>query len=205
MFSIRNYLREREALLVHFSSPLRECRSLTFPDDLQKAIELEEKVLCFSTILATDVGPAQDNCNQNKANSTGSVGIIVNIPENNSVVAVDNSDCGSYVDKNTGERKHCGSSPTKSACEKSIDKREGYNEWLVKNYSVVAIFTFKPIRVWKECQIGDDSEYGEVTICFSELLETFPNQIIISVRDGMFIEYNKIKETWNTVKYSDIL
>ena len=205
MFSIREFLRRREALLCHFSSPMRTCRSIIFPDDLTKAMELKEKVVCFSTILADDKGPSRVNESANEENAVGSVGIIVDIEDTGCVVAVDSHDCGSILDRDTGERTYCTNGPTEENCAASIDERKGYNEWLVKNYRVVGIFVFEPIYVWKKCKIGSVDDYTEARISIVEVLETFPSLKMISTHNSSFIEYDKRKMKWVSVSYSDIL
>lgn len=205
MFSIREFLREREALLCHFSSPMRACRSIIFPDDLTKAMELKEKLVCFSTILAGDIGPSQLHKSANRENAAGSVGIIVEIDDKDSVEAVDNCDCGSILNRDTGERTYFGNRPTEEACAASIDERQGHNEWLVKNYRVVGIFVFRPIYVWTKCKSGSGVEYGEGEISITDVLDTFPDLRVFSACNGSFMEYDRRQEEWVLVDYSDIL
>lgn len=88
-FWIRSFLRERQALLVHFSTLMSNHPGLVFPDDLRQAAGLTDVPLSFSTIMAGDVGPYQHpDMHPADANAGGSIGIIVDIPSNDSVVTV---------------------------------------------------------------------------------------------------------------------
>jgi hypothetical protein len=94
-FSIREFLAQREALLVHFSTPMSNHREIYFPQDLRIAAKLRGKALFFSTIQAGDVGPHQDpNMDSIDANAGGSIGLIVDIASNDCVTAVGPSDGG---------------------------------------------------------------------------------------------------------------
>jgi hypothetical protein len=94
VFSIRGFLAERGAFVVHFSTPMRHDDSLRFPDDLIRAQTMSEKGLCCSTILATDVGPGEPSIDPADANAVGCIGIILDFGDRDSVCAVHPSDCG---------------------------------------------------------------------------------------------------------------
>jgi hypothetical protein len=147
-FSVREFLVQREALLVHFSTPMSNHRELFFPEDLRTAARLKGNALCFSTIQAGDAGPHQDpNVDPADANAGGSIGIIVDIASNDCVTAVSAGDGGAFEDPDTGETTSVGLPPSAESCARSIDERKTCNEWLVRNYRPIAIFAFGPIRV----------------------------------------------------------
>ncbi len=50
-FSIRDFLRQRQALLIHFSTVMGR-EEFVFPDDLRNAMTLVDTPLSFSTILS---------------------------------------------------------------------------------------------------------------------------------------------------------
>ena len=205
MFSIRNFLREREALLVHFSSPMRTCRSTKFPDDLKTAMRLKKGIVCFSLFCVTMSDFLQVQGSTEKENAAGNVGLVVDIKNTGSVIAVDSSDCGSILNSDTSKRQYLNNKPTKSTCAASIDERQGYNEWLVQNFDVVGIFVFEPICVWKEIRIGNAVDYAEVPISLSEVLKAFPDLKIISTCNGSFRLYDRLQEEWLVTNYDDIL
>jgi hypothetical protein len=49
-FSIRDFLRTRKAVLVHFSTVMARRADLVFPNDLTRAMGLRDTPLSFSTI-----------------------------------------------------------------------------------------------------------------------------------------------------------
>lgn len=130
-FSVRTFLSEREALVVHFSTPMRYDDSLRFPDDLIRARTLGEKGLCCSTILASDWGPGEPSRDPANANAVGCVGIILDVRDEGSVCAVHPSDCGTSRGED-GNLMHDGYDATAEFCARSIDRRQGNNEWVVK-------------------------------------------------------------------------
>lgn len=200
-FSIRNFLREREAVLVHFSTPQTSRPELIFPHDLRTAMGLAGEALCFSTVQAGDVGPHQRaDMNPEDANAGGSIGILVDIDGNDCVTAVGPGDGGAYTDPTTGQLVSAGLPPTPENCARSIDNRVTANEWSVKNYRVVGIFAFLPVLVRQafaedivvEDRIDHDSAFAH-----------FPDLRVFSVHKGRFMEYDR--QHWREVAYADIL
>lgn len=194
-FSIRNFLKSRKALLVHFSGPTTRHTDLVFPDDLRKAMTLGSIGLAFSTILVGD----------NENNATGSVGIAVDITDNKCVSRVSPSDAGSYFDPVENQLMSGGCRPTKETCARSIDKRTAYNEWIVRNYTVIGIFLFVPPTVPKHCVILNHSHRILVPISVDDVACSFPDPRIFSAcRDG-FVEYDRKERNWREVSYGNIL
>jgi hypothetical protein len=112
-FSIRKFLREREALPVHFSTVMARRDHLVFPVDLKNAMTLVGVPLSFSTIQAMD-GPE---------NAEGSVGLVVDFPTNDSVVTVGPCDDGTYFDDKTREWISGGDPPTAETCARTRKRR----------------------------------------------------------------------------------
>ncbi len=94
-FSIRDFLRQRQALLIHFSTVMGR-EEFVFPDDLRNAMTLVDTPLSFPTILSR--GPYQSDQHPALANAPGSAGIIVDILHNSSVLTVGRSDGGTSYD-----------------------------------------------------------------------------------------------------------
>jgi len=193
-FSIRQLLRDRKALLVHFNTPQSK-HATGFPEDLQNAKTLREKDLSFSTIFASDRGPSQVH-DFADANAGGSVGLVVDIKEAGSVVSVSTNDAGS------NEFGSFGDPPSERACIQSIDERNdgepgGNNEWRVQDYISLGIFVFFPAFVFKPG--------GEVPVTLDALLATFPDNRIYSAGKGSFHEYNRETGQWMPISYSEIV
>jgi hypothetical protein len=194
-FSIRQLLRERKALLVHFNTPQSK-HATGFPEDLRNAKTVRGQALSFSTILALDRGPYQV-ADFADANAGGSVGIIVDINEEGSVISVSGGDAGS------NQWGDLGKPPSEQACIESIDKRNdgkpgGNNEWRVQDYIPLGIFVFSRPFVFKP---GD----GEVPISLQEILSTFPEDRVYSAGNGSFQQYDRETGQWLPVSYSDIV
>lgn len=198
-FSIRSFLRERQALLVHFSTLMSNHPALVFPDDLRQAAGLADVPLSFSTIMAGDVGPYQrDDMHPADANAGGSIGIIVDIPSNDSVVTVGANDDGTSFDPSTGEIISGGYAPTPESCARSIDERTTSNEWLVRGYRTVGIFAFGPILV-------RHFSGGEGLIDREAAFACFPQFRIFSVLGGQFVEFDGTTRTWTQISYDAIM
>jgi hypothetical protein len=209
-FSVRDFLKSRNALLVHFSTPMSRHENLTFPNDLNNAITLKEIPLSFSTILPGDKGPYHPHISKPEdANAVGCIGILVDIENNSCVEKVLGFDAGSYFDPVTETYQADGSPPSLSACEDSIDNRNGVNEWYVKNYVVIGIFVVHPIFVRKNQVFHDGIDnveiLGEVRISIDEALMHFPTHRFITADSGQFFEYSRENKKWNPVLYDSIL
>src|SRR5262245_10058820 len=116
-FSVREFLRERKALLVHFSTVMARRRDLLFPEDLDRATRLHEVPLSFSTILQTDIGPNDPKVEQPAlANAPGTVGIVVDVESDGDVLTVGPSDDGTYLDSTEGTWISEGEPPPAKTC-----------------------------------------------------------------------------------------
>jgi hypothetical protein len=194
-FSIRQFLRNKKALLIHFNTPMSEHPD-GFPLDLRNAIGLKGIPLSFSTIQATDKGPSQVPVPAD-ANSGGSVGLIVDIKDAGSVVTVGPGDDGTKAHV-SGNHQSGGSSPTDITCEKSIACRTSTNEWFVQDYIPLGIFTFLPPRAfWK----GN----GEGPIELEDVLNAFQSERVFTTISGSFQEWDRDAECWRLVEYDDIV
>ena len=194
-FSVRDFLRSRKALLVHFSGLTTRRPDLVFPDDLRKAMTLGNTGLAFSTILAGD----------SEQNATGSVGIVVDISENECVSRVSPSDAGSYLDPRENQLMSGGCRPTNETCARSIDKRTSYNEWIVRHYIVIGIFLFFPPTVPQHCVVLNHSHRALVSISVDDVACSFSNQRIFSTCENGFVEYDRKAKNWCKVSYENIV
>jgi heterotetrameric sarcosine oxidase gamma subunit len=194
-FSSRSFLRHREALLVHFSTPMSTKHPTGFPDDLRCAAAGVGHPISFSTIQVGDHGPFQCGASAD-ASAGGSVGIVIDIQDDGSVQSVYPGDSGSIPGLGS-----MGYPPNPKTCADSIDSRTTSNEWVVQNYTKVGIFMFGPARVFVKtpnCQ-------GEVDCSLATVLAEFPKDRIFSVHDGSFMEYNRAEKIWSRIQYGDII
>lgn len=203
-FSIRDFLRDRAALLVHFSTVMTRHNHLYFPDDIRNAMSLRGVPLSFCTILSGDIGPYQGVAFES-ANSCGSVGMIIDILDDTSVQTVGSSDDGTYYDNKTGTWISGGSTPDSNTCAQSVDARQSSNEWFVKDFKPVGIFVFQPIFVRKtaETELGRIDAEGSISL--DEVVAGFPEMRIFSIGGGQFIEYDRERRAWNRVDYAQII
>ncbi|MDA9396267.1 hypothetical protein WN73_37770 [Bradyrhizobium sp. CCBAU 45394] len=198
-FSVRSFLAERGALVVHFSTPMRRDDALRFPDDLLRAQALSEKGLCCSTILPTDVGPGEPNIDYAEANAVGCIGIILDVDDAGSVCAVHPSDCGTYRDAD-GNLEYDGDEPTAEFCARSIDRRSGNNEWVVKNFRTIGLFLFRPTFV----HIAPPGS-PERPIAVQGAIAPFPGLRVFSVENQQFVEFDRTTNEWRPVEYGAIV
>jgi hypothetical protein len=198
-FSVCQFLAQRQALVVHFSTPMRHDDNLRFPDDLILAQTLSQKGLCCSTICATDVGPGTPGINPAEANAVGCVGIVLSISDQGSVCAVHPSDCGTFRDVE-GNLQYDGDDPTAAHCAKSIDRRTTNNEWVVKNFRTAGIFLFRPI-VAQTLPPGSPEREIDVHMAIAP----FPDPRIFSAQNSQFVEYDRRRNEWLPVKYDSII
>jgi hypothetical protein len=202
-FSVRDFLAERKALIVHFSTPMRIDDNLRFPDDLQLAQTFSLKGLCCSTIVATDVGPYHPSLSVGgEPNAVGTVGIILDVNDEDSVCGVDPVDCGTSRDPTKPDMpiEHDGDPPTADSCARSIDHRKGNNEWVVKNFRTVGVFVFEPIIVHTLPPGSPEKQ-----IDFENAISNFPDLRIFSAKNGQFAEWDRCERQWSTVEYTSII
>lgn len=199
-FSIRDFLRTRKALLVHFSTVMARSAELVFPDDLTQAMHLRGTPLSFSTIEVGDTCP-----NAGRGGAEGSIGLLVDLGSDSRVVSVSPGDSGSYYDERTGSGGSLGLEPTAQNCADSIDKRQPSNEWIVENYIPLGIYILPPIRVRQSVKLGDDTITGEVEISLYQAIAPFPEWPIYSANEKGFLKYDRQSRAWNAVGYDDII
>jgi hypothetical protein len=73
-FSIRDFLRTRKAVLVHFSTVMARRADLVFPNDLTRAMGLRDTPLSFSTIEIGDTSP-----DAGRGGAEGCIGLLVDL------------------------------------------------------------------------------------------------------------------------------
>ena len=188
----RDFLRTRKAVLVHFNTVMSTRHEIGFPNDLIDAKSMVGP-LSFSTIQAGDTGPLTSS-----ANAPGSVGLVVDILESDSVVFVHPEDAGGAWLPD-GTYGSLGAPPTPDTMALSIDSRTDANEWNVKNFRAVGIMVFEPIYVFIKRHGGD------YPISLQDVLDAFPGDRIFRVTTDGFEEYSRSEGIWKTVTYNGII
>jgi len=217
-FSPRDFLRQRQMLLVHFSTKMSKHRDVLFPDDLRHAQALRERHLSFSTFGADDNG-IRDVRDESYSHAAGYVGLVVDILEVGSIYKVSAEDVGSYEDPD-GAPHSKGDYPSLETCANSVDRRVGTNEWYVKNFIPKGIFLIDPeaIEVRQVEEAPADLEEEALDYWHSDsanatfppydveqVIADFPDDRIFSRRNGGFIEWDREAKAWLPVAYDDII
>jgi hypothetical protein len=142
--SVKQVLRKHRALLVHFDAvPGMGDRHLFFPENLRRAIynHLSYELSCSVVLPGAEfiLGPAD--------NVPGAIGIIIRPNADDSVFSVFGYDHGNNRDYSTGKLERQMEVPTIEQCDASIPPKNGYNEWGVRNYTVLGILIVGPAHV----------------------------------------------------------
>lgn len=209
-FSIRAFLRDRSALLVHFSTCMsaHEAKFL-YPEDLRNAARLQSIPLSFSTIQPGDIGPFEDDHTPRDGNAAGSIGLIVDITET-SVLTVGHSDDGTSINPTTGALNSGGQAPNEATCAASIDNRSTVNEWFVQDFRAIGIFVFLPAYARAKTLAPDGfggqvETYGDLPVQFVQILADFPEERIFTTSAGVFRQYGRRAMSWSDVSYDAII
>ncbi|WP_417463179.1 hypothetical protein [Kordiimonas sp.] len=197
---IRDFLINREAVLVHFSTMMASDPSRYFPHDMNNAMSLTGVGLAFSTI---QKGGRFDPTDTGKSGAEGGVGIVVDIAPTTHVLKVHPSDMGSSP--YGGTASGLGVPPMPLACANSIDSRLRSNEWLVQDYKVVGIFVLPPLLVRLPIPGLVPESYIESKITVGAVANHFfPHHRIYSANTQTFIEFDRASRTWQDVGILDI-
>ncbi|MFW7357820.1 MAG: hypothetical protein ACODTL_17910 [Brucella sp.] len=194
-FSPRAFLRERQALLVHFSTVMARRPELTFPDDLRQAATLKDIPLAFSTIQKGDTNPHANG----RGGAEGSVGMLVDIGPGTIIRSVSHQDSGSNAEGSLGLE------PTEENCARSIDQRATSNEWHVQSYLPIGLFILPPILVRRMVDIGGAPTPVEVPLELSEAVKPFPGVRVFSANAEKFLELDRSSGAWRAVNYDEII
>ncbi|QND70248.1 hypothetical protein [Tardiphaga robiniae] len=201
-FSVRSFLRDREALLVHFPTAIPPGDIEVFADHIKQTIQSNNGPLPFSTIIASDIGPYQAGVHAEDANAVASIGIIIDVPRDDGVLAVAPCDIGLYMRTRDGKIRFGGMVPSAESCALSIDERRSSNEWLIQDYRVIGIFVFNPAYV--SYQMSHDVVV-DVAVAQEDLLAAFASHRVFSIRNERFVEFNFRAKLWEPVRYEAVI
>jgi hypothetical protein len=207
--AIRALLRERGALLTHFSTVMADPASL-FPHDLLNALALRGNKLSFSTILLGDRNPHADG-----HGAEGSVGMVVDLGTNTVIESVHHADSGSSSSGSLGLP------PTLENAAASIDRRRTSNEWELRNYIPVGILILEPVFVRKafildghkpvEVEFNQEAYRAgtqilqEGKISLEEAVGHFGTERIFKMSENGFLEFDRRSSDWRPVSYGAII
>jgi len=185
----REFLRCRNALLVHFSTVMSS-HDYRYPADLYNAWDRPELELSFSTILPGDTFKIAQG---GRGGAEGSVGLLIDIGPETVVRSVHHDDSGS------SEIGSFGHVPSKAACSDSITMRANSNEWRVSKYRPIGIFILGPPYLVRQSVnhplMGQTDMELEITL--DRIVADFPSKRIISANTSDFIEYRS--DQWSAV------
>jgi len=199
---IRQFLRDRGALLVHFSTLMARDPSRYFPNDLLTARTLQGVPLAFSTILRGDSNPLP---NVGRGGAEGCIGLVADVGPGTEVLAVGPGDNGSIYLEATGDWISGGNPPTLEACEESIRLRNPSNEWFVRGYIPIGIFLLPPLYARKPLELEGGIVYGDAKIDLDEVINVFNGMRIFSATDAAFNEYDRLTRRWIDINYDSII
>ena len=205
---VRSLLGSREGLIVHFStSPSMHKEDAYYPHDLQTALT---NPCCKTKGLSCSVVTPHDIFDGDSPFVPGYVGIILDPRSRRSIVSCSTHDGGDCRNLQTGmvegELEHVDISAD-LLCE-TIDGRTGYNNWLVKDFTVLGILALPPFKVeviGYHPHIGTTRGTSHTNI--HQIAQEFPHSAIYSVRDNQYcllhedkIEQVAYNEIWTLVQ-----
>lgn len=195
-FSPRRFLRDRQAVLVHFSTVMTRHPELTFPDDLLRAMTLKAIPLGFSTIQKGDTNPFVED---GRGGAEGSIGMLVDIGPSTIIRSVSPGDSGSNPDGSLGLP------PTAENCASSIDDRENSNEWHIQDFVPIGVFVLPPLLKRQVQVFMGEPVSGDTPITFGDAIAPFPGHRIFSAKKDRFVEFDRASGTWRDIAYDDII
>jgi hypothetical protein len=142
---VHDFLRRNNGLIVHFSGAppgVPSGANLSYPHDLRAVISgAAQSGLACSIVMPTDdfVGPSVRN-------AFGFIGVIVDLVTPDSLMAVDPSDAGSWVENRV--RQYPDREITLGDLDNSLRGRTQHNEWGLQNYRVCGVLAVPPFEYW---------------------------------------------------------
>lgn len=166
---LNSALRQRGAVVVHFSHIANMGRDVVFPGDLQEAIKNKDEWSLSCSVLWP--GHAMQPC--------GGVGVIFK-PTVESVLSVYNNDAGSFSGGD-GSDWSSGWRLSKESFERSFCVVGAYNEWRVRGAEVEGIFVHDIHDIWVKKMtdiVGVAGAprvqaIGEVSVTLSDVFDAF--------------------------------
>ena len=208
---IYEFLRREQALIVHCSGTPKGVGlpgpQHIFPADLQHVVAGNAN----GGVACSVVKPG-DRFHGEQRHSTGSVGLVLGLRGPESLVAVSPGDAGSAVDAHGNRRAH-ETDITVAELERSLSERqEHYNEWVVRDFSVMGIFVAEPPTVTQRfaLEVPEEARWmldgnetlGEVQISLSAISSALPKLPLYSFKGGELVRLEG--GGWETASHGDI-
>jgi hypothetical protein len=200
-FSIRQFLRSRKALLVHFSTTRARSVELGFPEDLKRAMSLRGVSLSFSTVTIGDVTPYGWGPG---TGAEGAIGVVVDLQASSVVESVSPSgDAGAFGEDNRANG--VGVPLTPESCADSIDKRVTSNEWRVRDFVPIGIYFIPPIVVRRVFRVDGEWDYEDGLLNRKQAMSLFPDQRFFTHNNEAFFEYDRDGAAARIIEYDEIM
>lgn len=194
------FLNKKSGLVVHFSGCPKGIgrENNLYPDDLNKIInDHVHGGLSCSLIIPGDNFSADNVRNE----ATGAIGVIVGFDEDG-LVAVSPSDCGSYEDDD-GVRKVFEKDIKIEDLRSSLTERQNYNEWVIKQNKILGIFVFNttniPVSRYEKIEGSDEPVLGFNYLEFEDVKDTFQCLEIYTFLNGEIAKLDRITGEFNKI------
>lgn len=201
---VQNLLWEREALVVHFSTcpPMHADPTGHYPDDLRHALGDQH---CINTGVSCSVVTPQDPFSGENRFTPGYVGIILKPANSQSIISCcveDDGDCRNLLTGMVNSEMEDSDMSIEYLC-KTIDNRQSYNNWLVRDYQALGILALSPYAV---PVIINHPLLGEERIISNKNLtliaHDFPDQRMFTIEHQRYLEFQG--DTLAEVAYRNI-
>jgi hypothetical protein len=175
---VYSFLRSERALIVHFSGtppmPSGIHQPVYYPEDLRAVIRGDAMGgICCSVVRPGDCFDYY----RDDRHACGSVGLIIGLQNEQSIIGVDPSDCGSSRNEQGLREMSHPRDITLEALQQTMTERDGWNEWVIRDYVVLGIFVGQPCMIWREDGAGNT---GGVCTLAPEIQATFPEQRLLT-------------------------
>lgn len=187
---LRALLRERPALIVHFSGcPRGIGRDINYPNDLLGVIAAPHEIICCSTIESHDFDVLPFG-------GSGFVGVVLDPLDEQSVVYVDHEDHG--APPSTPQRLAMDRPESLADCARTFtrDGATPHNEWLVGPSRVIGVFVAPEAQV----QTSDGSFDG---VMAADVLSSLGKHRLFRCIDGLFYERHAA-DNWQPLDMSTV-
>lgn len=194
---VHDILRSHSALVVHFSGAPKGAgaeRGNLFPEDLLHIVsgQAQGGVSC-STVKPNDMFAGEAR------NAIGCIGLVLDLNQSTSLVAVSPSDCGS-VEENGARVVGHEADISVGDVESSISCRrhDSYNEWVLRDFKILGVFAIRPLEVSVRCKVSlpegapsylheNSDVIGIAHTSFPDVESRFPNLPIYTFSSGHII------------------
>lgn len=149
-------------------------------------------------------------------NTTGCIGVIVDLITSNSLTAVSHDVCGS-IELSDGTRTvaNLGDIRIKDVEDSILLRRPGcYNEWVVRDFRCVGVFAMHPYEIsarqrlsypdgMPDWMIPAEPDLNIVTCSVAAISQNFPGTRIITFRSGRLVDALTLSEVPHEELYGE--